>query len=150
MKQIKIEFSALSEIEREIFKHVYYIVKEKQIFTDLMKILSSREKDDELYRSRYASNEALFYEFWLKNKTGKWAKGEQENSLKELKRIDSERKTFESYDLNLSDLIAGKIDFDKCYENFSDEYRQMFIGLFEKKKAEFSADGFASQPNSGE
>lgn len=140
MKQkMNINFETMTDIEKSLFMFSYLKDKANEIISNMPRINSSRDKDEECYRWRFANNEALVYELELMNhkinsfkqeiqdrKHNKMLSKAMEldallkdyNALKEeTNRAVEERIMFADYKINFDDLtlnIAGlEIIFDK-------------------------------------
>jgi len=141
----ELKFDEMTDIEKKLFLHSYFAIKSHMISQNFAQIRSSRDKDEECYRWRYADNEMLFYETDLikhrldamnnSQKTEKPEGKEAEfyNSLvqsyqkhiSDIDRIKSERATFSNWGIDLSDLQIDFVAARKLYMQMPEPYQNM-------------------------
>lgn len=129
----------LTNEQKSLLMYVFFKVKAATITSNFPRINSSREKDNEIYRWRFAYNNMLLYESdllifklnYLKSQIENFIKKDDiknynacmieleetqsklEKVIKDRERIIAENKSFLSYDISFNDL---NLDFDGVVE----------------------------------
>ncbi len=171
-KLTKNDMLKFSEIDRDIFMHLYFKFMAGRIIEGLSKISSSRAKDEELFRWRFASNLELIYgvavaEAKLKSyeKLIKEANSQAERGKflaqaqllaakfaadkKQSGAAASENLQLARYDIDLKDLDLDFRGVISYYETLPKESQEMILSQYNQFSQEL-AESKNSQPGFGE
>ncbi len=142
------------ETLESLFMYAYYKVKSAMIMDRFHKISSSRGKDEECYRWRFAENEALLHETqlfahkveYLRNKIVELSEKKQDvtalvigldaakenydRHFRDIQRIASEKTEFIGYDIDFSDLDLDFQGVKKTFEAMDKESQQKVMACF--------------------
>ena len=138
-----------NENQKKAFMLAYFMAKADEIITNIREIKSSREKDDQCFRWRYAINKADLYDFELMQSRileltqqikradindSKFIKlaaeldrlsNEYDKKTKEIAGIREELKRTEAYDIDLNDLSLFFEKIVELYKKFDEDLKEM-------------------------
>ena len=159
------------ETLKSLFMYAYYKVKSAMIMDRFHKISSSRGKDEECFRWRFAENEALLHETqlfshkveYLKNKIAELsqknhdvtalvigldsAKENYDRHFHDIQRIAQEKNELVGYDIDFSDLDLDFQGVKKAFEAMDSEYQQKVMACFAGSASNYDISLSSLQPS---
>lgn len=173
-KQMKkfVDLNNLSDVQKHMLMFSYFRIKSEEIANQFPSISSSRDKDIETYRWRFASNQTIFNKLKMLEKQIQilsdkierekdnadqsdlnmlvrvyWANSEDyENLSFELDRIESEKRSFIDYGIDLSDLDIGFDEIIKKIKNMSADEQESVIRGYKNLGKSFGIETIPSKP----